>query len=279
MAQTLRHLLRRFVPNVTLRIPHVETHASLEVRLGQHLGLVLRGAKGYEAKYVDVLRSLIREGDTVFDVGANIGFYTVLFSRWVGVKGKVIAYEPDPSNVDLLKRNLLINKSQNTITRELALGNHVGKDRFSVDYATGATGHIGEGPTYGEVIFGRGRESLITVDINTLDVEVERWGTPNLIKLDIEGSEFDVLSGGLRLLECRAPIIISELNAWGTTDGVLRVSLATQLLRDHGYSLWNLDTGVPVKASETGWMILAIPESRIKETRITAVLNRFENNQ
>src|SRR5262249_10720824 len=263
-----------------IRIPHIETPACLEVRLGQHLGLVLRGASGYESRYVSVLRTLIDKDDTVFDVGANIGFHTVLFSRWVGVKGKVIAYEPDPNNVKLLKRNLSINEAQNTIVRELALGNCVGKESFSIDGATGATGHLGSGPTYGEVNFGRGREKLITVDINMLDEEMKRWGAPNLIKLDVEGGEFDVLSGGAWLLKDKPPIIVSELNSWGQepSEGVVPASLATQLLCDHGYMLWNLDTGKQLKPRETGWMILAVPEWRIKEARVAKVLNGFHQH-
>ena len=79
MTINLRKLLRPLVPNVPVRIRHVEQTKRLEIRFREHLGLFARGAGAFEQQYVRVMKKLIREGDTVFDVGANIGFYSVLF--------------------------------------------------------------------------------------------------------------------------------------------------------------------------------------------------------
>src|ERR1700740_882000 len=109
MSVTLRRLLRPLVPNVRLRIRHVEKRKQLEIRFREHLGLFARGAAAFEPQYVKVMRELISAGGTVFDVGANIGFYSVLFSGWVGASGRVAVYEPDPANLELLQRNLVLN--------------------------------------------------------------------------------------------------------------------------------------------------------------------------
>jgi len=275
MASTVFKLVRPLVPNLTLKIPHVESQLKLRVRLRQHLRLVARGTKAYEKKYVSVLRHLINEGDTVFDIGANIGFYTVLFSSWVGKKGRVLAYEPDQKNLYLLKRNLQLNSCKNAVIRELALGRNSGIALLSLDIATEPTGHFGTGVLFGETIFGRGRTSFIKVDVRTLDDEASRWGFPQVIKLDVEGGEFDVLVGGLKLLEKHRPILISELSVWNESEsnGPSRAALATKLLEERDYSLWDVDTGSRVSGGDVSWTILAVPNEKCSDDRVAIILN------
>lgn len=249
---------------------------TLNVRLRQHLGLIARGAKAYEPHYVGVFRELASEGDLVFDVGANIGFYSMLFSSWVGKIGKVIAYEPDTANLNLLQSSVTNNKCNNIAVRNIALGSASGRESFSVDTATGSTGHLGSGPTYAETIFGSGKEVLVDVDVSTLDREAEIWGPPRLIKMDVEGGEWDVLSGGISVLERYRPFVVSELSNWHDANpGPSKASLATRLLNDCEYSMWNLDTGASVRAGEVAWMILAVPRERLNEDRSVGVLRRL----
>jgi FkbM family methyltransferase len=248
----------------------------LRVRLREHLGFVTRGLNTFEPHYVNLLRSLIREGDCVFDIGANIGVYSVLFSRWVGQSGKVLAYEPDPSNLELLKRNLTMNGCNNTILRELALGISEGEDFFSRDLFTGSTGHLGRGTTYGEVLFGDGsREVLLNVKTTTVDQETQRYGPPNVIKLDIEGGEFDVLQGSTDLLASHRPLIMSELSRWNENvpANATRASRASQLLHDYGYRVWDVDNGVWLSSEDAAWMVLAIPRDRVEEDAIKQIVS------
>jgi FkbM family methyltransferase len=279
MPRTLKELIRPFVPNLSMQIRHVEDRTMLEVRLRQHLGLITRGTKAYESRYVSVLRSLISKGDRVFDVGANIGFYSVLFSCWVGESGTVVAYEPDQNNLKLLRRNLELNNCRNVHVRDVALGNKSGLETFSRDHVTGSTGHLGAGPTYAETIFGNGRESLVQVNVATLDQEVDLHGLPTLVKLDIEGGEFDVLSGALRLLDQHRPIMVAELSSWNDdrTFGLNKAALAAKLMIDHDYMLWNMDSGREMTADESVWMVLAVPHERSSEPRIERALEKMRS--
>jgi FkbM family methyltransferase len=267
------------VPNLSFRIQHVEPATVLEIRFREHLGLVARGARAYEPRYVDVLRTLVRPGNSIFDVGANIGFYAVLFSRWVRPGGRVIAYEPDPSNLALLRRNLKFNRCENTIVREIALSSKSGVELFSLDTVTRSTGHLGTGPTYGETAFGSARETALNVNTRTVDEETELWGPPDLLKLDIEGGEFDLLCGSTELLDRNRPFILSELNSWNDDEsmGRTRASMTTELLCDHGYLLWDLDTGLRVPAGDVVWMVLGVPEQRLGENSVVKVLRRLES--
>jgi len=276
MSRSLKQLLRRYLPNVSLRIRHVEQRKQLEVRFREHLGLIFRGAEAYEPQYVSVFRKLVRPGDTVFDVGANIGFYTVLFSAWVGPRGRVVAYEPDPANLKLLRRNLQLNDCQNVIVSPIALSNEPGSEPFSLDHITRATGHLGRGSTYGSATFGTGQEALITVVTSTLDDEVRKFGAPDLIKMDIEGGEHNALAGGFDLLRGSRPIIVSELNAWSNEQsiGTARARQTTKLLTDAKYSLWDLDAAVRLGPESIPWMFLAVPQDDLSEAQILAVLGR-----
>jgi FkbM family methyltransferase len=209
-------------------------------------------------------------GDTVFDVGANIGFYSVLFSRWVGPGGKVICFEPDPDNVSLLRRNLELNGCQNAMVRDVALGKAQEVSVFSRDPTTGATGHLGKGPTYAETIFGTGKEFLIPVRAETLDSEALSLQRPDVIKLDIEGGEYEVLCGGSRVLREERPLVISELSAWADDGayGKTRAELAIELFRDLGYLILDLDSGDEIGPGEQrAWMVMCIPRDRLLEDR------------
>jgi FkbM family methyltransferase len=275
MSRSLQQLLRQFVPNIGVRIRHVEEKSQLEVRCREHLGLIARGAKAYEPQYVSVLRTLLKPGDTVFDIGANIGFYSVLFSNWVGSRGRVVAYEPDPTNLKLLQRNLELNGCENAAVRPVALSNRSGRHLFSVDRVTRSTGHLGPGATYGETIFGTGKEDLISVVASTLDDEVSEYGAPNLIKMDIEGGEYDALTGGILTLQNHRPLIVSELNTW-TREHSKVTEKAVQTIKylDRlSYSLWDLDTGIRFEPDFIPWMFLAVPQESQKDLQITELLS------
>ncbi len=260
MSRSWSQLLRPFVPNLEVRIRHVEQNKSLAVRCREHLGLIVRGTRAYESQYVDLLRGVIAENATVFDVGANIGFYTVLFSGWVGRRGKVVAFEPDPANLRLLRRNLELNRCENVVVRPVALTDTCGTQDFSVDHTTRMTGHLGNGDTYGATVVGKSKAEVISVTTSTLDDEVQRHGAPDVIKLDIEGGEYNALAGGAGLLQTRRPIIVSEMNSWvHEQEGIARGSQAAQYLWEHDYSLWNADSGREAQPDAIPWMVLAMP--------------------
>jgi FkbM family methyltransferase len=278
----LSRAARRFIPNVILRIPHVEPTAHLSVRLRHHLGLIARGAKAYEPRYVEILRLCVEAGDCVFDVGANIGFYSVLFSRWVGSAGRVFAYEPDPANVRLLKKNVAENGCAGTVVRPVALGRECGSCAFSRDVVTGLTGHVGAGSTYGEVRFRTGKEISIEVPLRTLDAEIEMaCAVPGVLKLDTEGGEYEVLCGGARALREFRPLIVAETSNWGygTYRGVTRSQASIELLRELDYVVFDLDLGHRVSPGHQPWMVLAVPAKRFGEDRVRRVLARVTGSR
>lgn len=87
----------------------------------------------YEPMETRLVRERLQEGDVFLDVGANIGWYTVLASPRVGAGGKVIAFEPDPANAAMLRRNVEANGLTNVVVEEKALSNEPGKLKLFLD--------------------------------------------------------------------------------------------------------------------------------------------------
>lgn len=169
---------------------------------------------------------LLRPGDLFVDVGANIGSYTVLASAVCGAE--TIAVEPDPGTLAALKRNIEVNRMGGLVTVvEAALGAAEGTARFTVGL-----------DTMNKVTTNREAETQ-EVAVKRLD-DVLKARDPLLIKLDVEGFEAEVLSGGAAVLakpsligietECRDPEVIALLNAAGFEE--LYYDPMTRLLLD-----------------------------------------------
>jgi FkbM family methyltransferase len=259
--KTVARLARRVLPRTTIGLSHLEPGLRLTVNLRRHVMFWSGGLARFEPATVRVLRAAIRPGDVVFDVGANIGFFATLFSRWVGTEGRVIAVEPEPANLVLLRHNLESNRCDNVTVCECAVGSEPGLSPFSMDEATGATGHLGRSTTAGEVAVGTGKLQLIEMRVETIDRLVAIQGvTPRVMKLDIEGGELDAIDGASRTLASGRPVIVSELTGERGPDAV-------GLLARLGYRIWDLESGRPLGAGPHPFMVVAIPDEHLEEER------------
>ena len=176
----------------------------------------------YETQKTAAIEPLIRENDVVFDVGAHIGYYTVLFSSKVGPTGKVFAFEPRQINLFLLKKHLRTNRCHNVEILETCLGDEIGQVNFNTNIGTG-TGHVSP----------RGN---VSVPMTTMD-ELVFNGTlpkPDLTKIDVEGSEMRVFQGAVKVIEtCRPRIVIATHS--DTLDAQCRA-----FLTGYGYQLTDI---------------------------------------
>ena len=147
--------------------------------------IILYGA--YEEREVELLCSLVRPGDDVMDVGANVGIYSLYLSRAVGPAGKVLAVEPDPDNLALLRANLELNGCDNVIVLPFALGIESGEvDLFQTDDNRGNLSFADLG--------GTGRS--VSVSVRRGEQVLEELGVaPRVAKIDVEGAEPQVISG------------------------------------------------------------------------------------
>ena len=259
-------LARRVLPGTSLTLGHVEPGLKLTVNLRRHVMFWSGGLERFEPYTVATLRAAVEPGDTVFDVGANIGFFSTFLSRRVGDGGRVFAFEPEPDNLSMLRANLGANGCGNVTVVPTAVGAEPGVATFSLDGATGATGHLGGTVTAGELAVGSGRVRLIETPVETIDGLVDRLGAaPSVIKMDIEGGELAALRGAGATLERDRPVVVSELACEEGAEVV-------RLLDGRGYRMWDLETARPVAPGEHPFMVVGVHESAVGGDRARRIV-------
>lgn len=178
----------------------------------------------------------VKPGDTVVDAGANMGYYTIIGSRLVGEKGRIYAFEPDPSNFALLEKNVKLNGCTNVVLERKALSDRKGTLKLFI-----ARENRGDHRIYQPE--GESRSS-IDVEAVRLDEYLREHKTGiDVLKMDVQGAEGHILDGLTGLLEDRkdGPTIFMEvwphaLRGMGTdASGMLRK------LESHHYTFYNVN--------------------------------------
>ena len=172
----------------------------------------------FEPTTVAMLRELVKPGGTVFDVGANIGYLSLILRTCVGEAGRVVSFEPMPRVFERLRANIELNRFENIEPVHAGLGDSAGSAMLALDRAIRLDGRAGE-PQPAE---------LVTLDDYVARHAISRL---DLVKIDTDGAEPAVLRGAGRALERFKPIVVIELGA--REKGSAAESI--DLLRHHGY--------------------------------------------
>lgn len=189
---------------------------------------------GYEKGTVDFVRSWVREGMNVVDVGAHVGYYSLLFADLVGTGGKVYSFEPDPENYAYLKANIKRNKINHVYCEPKIVCNVNGWMNL---YLGGDGRHhsVMDG-----VLDGRLYKRLATV---TLDSYFEQVGMPeiDLVKIDVEGAELLVIEDMVELIRRNKNIkVIWELSPRCLNKSGQKADNLFVALQNMGLSKFNL---------------------------------------
>lgn len=155
---------------------------------------------GFEAGPIEQLRPYAPEGALVIDVGANVGFFTLRFARWVGPEGRVIAIEPEQQNFAELTRRL----------EEGKLAKRVEAHRAVADANPGEVRLVINPDHPGDHRLGEQGLPVPAVTIDGLTEHLSR--TPSLIKIDVQGAEMRVLAGAERTLQHAKPALFIEVD-------------------------------------------------------------------
>jgi FkbM family methyltransferase len=172
---------------------------------------------GVEPLKTKALLGILEPGQIVFDIGANIGYYTLLASQQVGPSGRVLAFEPFVRNIAYLQRHVLLNGADNVTVVPIACAERSALERFVMGTDC-ATGHLSSESTPQQ-------ESLIVATTTVDDVVREIGLRPDVMKVDVEGAEQRVLLGAAKTLADARPILLL-----GTHSPALRTACTTYLL-------------------------------------------------
>jgi FkbM family methyltransferase len=184
----------------------------------------------FEPFSTELFARCIRASMTVVDVGANVGYYSLLAARLVGTTGRVFAIEANPTTYSMLLQNIAVNDYHKIIPVNRCVSNLSGQARFRIDRAVaGESGMLPRCETE--------REDTITVDTGTLD-DLLPDCTADVLKIDIEGAEGLALMGASRLLRnCRPQIFMEFVPALLTKMGTPPADVLGKI-KQHGYSIY-----------------------------------------
>jgi FkbM family methyltransferase len=190
----------------------------------------------YEPDAAQAVRRFAPTGGVAYDLGANVGYTTLLLARAVGRGGRVFAFEPLPDNLQRLRHAVRLNGLESqVIVVPTAVGAQHGPATFRV-HASGGMGRLADGA---------GREkgfvAETAVEVLTLDEFVfgQHQAAPDLIKIDLEGGEGAALRGMARLLREHRPCLLIELH------GSQAAAEAWSELETAGYRLHRMEPGYP----------------------------------
>jgi FkbM family methyltransferase len=219
-------LMTLLSPFKTRSVVDVHGHV-LQVDPSDYLGLTIN--RVYEPEVTRFLQESVRSGQTAIDLGANIGYFTLLLAQLVGPEGRVFAFEPDPANFELLERNVGANNYTNVTCFRKAVADRSGRTLL---YRSASN------PGDHKLVDDGSREA-VEVEVVALDDALpELRGSVHWIKMDIQGAELAAL-GGMRALLDSAPelTVVTELSELTLAEFGASVAELVSLMSRFGFGV------------------------------------------
>lgn len=220
----------------------------VEIAKGYAKGLLFRAGRGnpeyifgtYELPVQEKLASLLKPGMVFYDVGANIGFFTIIAANIVGPNGKVYAFEPLLENTEVVRHNVSINHFPQVQVFQKAVTSTSGKERlFIAGFSGGSALETGDKPP--DLI---GEINVETVSIDDL-VRGEVIQAPDVVKIDVEGAEVNVLEGMRDTIQKHRPVVIYEIDDHDPQNYQKKQKACEHFLAAYQYSIQELEEAYP----------------------------------
>lgn len=199
--------------------------------------------KVWEPEETKFFRQILHEEMTVVDVGANIGYFTVLFSKIVGERGRVISFEPDPGSYSILQKNVKENNLANVLAIQKAVADFCGKAKLYLS----KTNH-GDNRMSSTIIEDIDIErEVIDVDVTSLDDALKDINI-DFLKIDTQGAEMKVINGAQKMIKRNKNLKIA-LEFWpiGLRSQMSEPSDLLSKLREMGFDIYDMKEKVGMK--------------------------------
>ncbi len=188
----------------------------------------------YEEFETGLFQKEIKKGDVILDIGANIGYFTLIFANLVGETGKVYAFEPDSTNFSILEKNIKLNGYNNIILINKAVSDNTGKLKLFLSDDSN-----GDHRTYDS---NDGRE-LIEIDSVSIDDYFSTLNKKvNFIKMDIQGAEYFAIKGMVDVLNSNEKIkMLTEFWPVGFQRSGVKTKDYLDIMLKHGFDIIELE--------------------------------------
>ena len=194
--------------------------------------LLLSGT--WEEFETNLFKNNIKPDDIVIDIGAHIGYYTLIAARLVGQKGKVYAFEPNPDTFQILKRNVKENGYKNVVLINKAISDKDSEAKLFLNKS-----NTGDHRLYDS------KDNRKFVDVSTISLDSyfrDKNKKINLIKMDIQGSEVKAFKGGLKTIRKNKYIkIITEIWPMGISLAGNTISQYLDMLANENFKYYEID--------------------------------------
>ena len=240
----LRSLFYHVLKNLDTSRKMSGSDKRLYFNAGTNLNLFFRKDALIEPGITNNIKVLLKKNFTIYDIGANIGYYTLFFSQLAN-EGKVIAFEPDPANFKYLVKNKELNNLHTVTLVNEGVSSETGISEFYQDITTGRTSSIEVATWHPNAT----KLKKVSINKTTLDEVSKVYGKPHLIKCDVEGHEVEVLRGATEVLSSN-PILMLEVK------DVNRVIIKNILL-DNNYQFFNAE--LPIEHANNSATIIEFP--------------------
>lgn len=161
----------------------------------------------YEVPIQNIFAQHLKTGDVFYDIGSNVGFFSIIAAKLVGDKGKVYAFEPGSENAKSIRHNAQLNNFSQIEVIEKAVSSNSGQGQLLL--ATYAGGHALATADAPPDLAGEVTVDLVSIDDLIAQNKIE---PPNFVKVDVEGAELDVLKGMTETIKTYQPTIIYEVD-------------------------------------------------------------------
>jgi len=216
-------------------------------------GLALNGI--WEETETELVKKLIKKNDLVVDIGANIGYFSLIFAKLVGPGGKVFSFEPELENLNLLKKNIEVNGYKNVIIENTAISDSDGKTKLYLSKNDRGHHRISQSE--------KQNKNAVTVTKITLDQYFEKKTDSkkiSFIKIDVEGSEIGVLKGMTSILQGNNNLkLLVEYCPNHILDYGAKPEEFVQILKTNGFNIYQINPERKILEPVSEKILLNIP--------------------
>jgi len=221
------------------------------LRINLHGSAVTFATGTAERPLQEALARELKPGATFYDIGANIGFVTLIAARLVGPTGRVVAFEPVPKNVAAIRENLALNGIDWADVHETAMARHSGTASLIVSDVSAFS-------RLASINVPTGARETIEVKVDSVDEFLASGSerAPDVVKIDVEGAELEVIEGMRHTLAEHRPVILCEIHDCNAEY--------VELVNSLGYEPVNLDADIPVEHGGRNAHTLARPKQPLR---------------